>query len=135
MNAPERRGRIAEGERIHAGKLRIFRDGTWEEADGDKVFADRRIIVFGLPGAFTPTCSSQHLPRFNELAPRLRELGVDDILCVSVNDPYVMEAWARDQEADGDRADQIHDDEAQRPHGQRSWSLMIARGPALRKNR
>lgn len=100
MNAPERRGRIAEGERIHAGKLRIFRDGRWEEADGDKVFADRRIIVFGLPGAFTPTCSSQHLPRFNELAPRLRALGVDDILCVSVNDPYVMEAWARDQEAD-----------------------------------
>lgn len=100
MNAPERRHRIAEGERIRAARLRIFRDGRWEEVDGDRLFAGRRVVVFGLPGAFTPTCSSQHLPRYNELAPDLRAHGVEEILCVSVNDPYVMEAWARDQEAD-----------------------------------
>ena len=100
MNAPERRHRIAEGERIRAGRLRIFRDDRWEEVDGDRLFTGRRVVVFGLPGAFTPTCSSQHLPRYNELAPDLRARGIEEILCVSVNDPYVMEAWARDQEAD-----------------------------------
>lgn len=100
MNAPERPHRIAEGERIDAGRMRVLRDGRWQEVEGTTVFAGRRVVVFGLPGAFTPTCSSQHLPRYNELAPQLRAHGVDEILCVSVNDPYVMEAWARDQEAD-----------------------------------
>lgn len=100
MNAPERIRRIGEGEKIRPVQVRVFRDGRWEEVDGDRLFKGRRVVVFGLPGAFTPTCSSQHLPRYNELAPQLRAHGVEDILCVSVNDPYVMEAWARDQEAD-----------------------------------
>jgi glutaredoxin-like protein len=100
MSTPEGRPRIAEGERIRCGALRVLRDGRWEQVDGDRFFAGRRLVVFGLPGAFTPTCSSQHLPRYNELAPDLRAHGVDEIVCVSVNDPYVMEAWARDQEAD-----------------------------------
>ena len=100
MNAPEGNRRIAEGGRVTAGKLRVFREGRWEVVEGDRLFAGRRVIVFGLPGAFTPTCSSRHLPRYNELAPDLRAHGVDEILCVSVNDPHVMEAWARDQEVD-----------------------------------
>jgi glutaredoxin-like protein len=100
VNAPEGNRRIAEGGRVTAGKLRVFREGRWEAVDGDRLFAGRRVIVFGLPGAFTPTCSSRHLPRYDELAPDLRAHGVDEILCVSVNDPYVMEAWARDQEVD-----------------------------------
>lgn len=101
MNAPERPRRIGEGAKIaFPGRLRVLRDGQWEEVDGVDLFAGRRVIVFGLPGAFTPTCSSQHLPRYNELAPALRAHGVDEILCVSVNDPHVMEAWARDQEAE-----------------------------------
>jgi peroxiredoxin len=100
VNARERNRRIGEGEPVRPGRLRVFRDGRWEEVDGARLFKGRRVIVFGLPGAFTPTCSSQHLPRYNELAPQLRAHGVDDILCVAVNDPYVMEAWARDQEAD-----------------------------------
>jgi len=100
MNAPERRHRIAEGERIDAGKLRVFRDGRWEDVQGEQLFKGRRVIVFGLPGAFTPTCSSEHLPRYNELAPELRAHGADEIVCVAVNDPFVLEAWARDQEAD-----------------------------------
>lgn len=100
MNAPERRGRIREGDRITVSRLRLYRDGRWADVDGAELFGGRRVIVFGLPGAFTPTCSSQHLPRFNELAPALRAHGVDEIVCVAVNDPYVMEAWAREQEAD-----------------------------------
>ena len=57
-------------------------------------------MVFSLPGAFTPTCSSTHLPRYNELAPAFRANGIDAIVCVSVNDPFVMSEWAKDQESD-----------------------------------
>jgi glutaredoxin-like protein len=56
--------------------------------------------VFSLPGAFTPTCSSTHLPRYNELAPVFKRNGVDQVVCISVNDPFVMEEWAKSQEAD-----------------------------------
>lgn len=58
------------------------------------------MIVFSLPGAFTPTCSSTHLPRYNELQPVFKNLGVDEIVCVSVNDTFVMNAWKDDQKAD-----------------------------------
>jgi glutaredoxin-like protein len=57
------------------------------------------VVVFSLPGAFTPTCSSTHLPRYNELAPVFAANDVDSIVCVSVNDPFVMNEWAKDQEA------------------------------------
>ena len=60
----------------------------------------KNVIVFALPGAFTPTCSSTHLPRYNELAPVFAENGVDDIICLSVNDTFVMNAWAEDQNAE-----------------------------------
>lgn len=62
-----------------------------------KIFADKRVVVFSLPGAFTPTCSSQHLPDFERLAPVFERNGIDEIYCVSVNDPFVMDAWAKDQ--------------------------------------
>ena len=58
------------------------------------------MTVFSLPGAFTPTCSSTHLPRYNELAKEFFKRGVDSILCVSVNDTFVMNAWLADQEAE-----------------------------------
>jgi glutaredoxin/glutathione-dependent peroxiredoxin len=61
----------------------------------------KRVVVFGLPGAFTPTCSSKHVPGYLAELPRLREKGVDEVWCVSVNDGYVMAAWARDQKALG----------------------------------
>ncbi len=98
--ATEQRPRIAEGERIESATLHLFRDGHWEDVESDELFRGRKVIVFGLPGAFTPTCSSEHLPGYNEFAPALRSHGVDEIVCVAVNDPFVMEAWARNQEAD-----------------------------------
>ena len=58
------------------------------------------MAVFSLPGAFTPTCSSTHLPRFNELAPTFKQNGVDQVVCIAVNDPFVMEEWAKSQESD-----------------------------------
>jgi glutaredoxin-like protein len=73
---------------------------AWVNLTTDELFANKTVIVFSLPGAFTPTCSSSHLPRYNELAGVFAEHGVDDILCVSVNDTFVMNAWKDNQEAE-----------------------------------
>jgi glutaredoxin-like protein len=88
---------IAVGDALPDLTLRLWRGGEWIVQNSQELFDNRRVIVFGLPGAFTPTCSSEHLPRFDELAPALLARGVDEIVCASVNDPYVIEAWARDQ--------------------------------------
>ena len=69
----------------------------------DELFAGKKVVVFSLPGAFTPTCSSTHLPRYNELYPVFKSLGIDSILCVSVNDTFVMNAWKDDQDAENIR--------------------------------
>ena len=61
----------------------------------------KRIVIFGLPGAYTPTCSAQHVPSYLASFDELKQKGVDEIWCVSVNDPFVMGAWARDQKTAG----------------------------------
>lgn len=71
----------------------------WKNLTSDELFANKKVVVFSLPGAFTPTCSSTHLPRYNQLAGVFKKHGVDDICCVSVNDTFVMNAWLADQEA------------------------------------
>lgn len=73
---------------------------SWKDVTTDELFSGKKVVVFSLPGAFTPTCSSTHLPRYNELANAFKENGVDSILCVSVNDTFVMNAWAADEESD-----------------------------------
>jgi glutaredoxin-like protein len=88
-----------EGQRVPDVSFRIRRDGDWATITTDEIFTGRNVVVFSLPGAFTPTCSSTHLPRYNELAPVFEAQGIDEIVCISVNDPFVMEAWAKDQEA------------------------------------
>jgi len=70
----------------------------WITITTDDLFKDKTVIVFGLPGAFTPTCSGQQLPGFEELYSEFRELGIDDIYCVSVNDSFVMEEWKESQD-------------------------------------
>lgn len=89
-----------EGRMVPDVSLRILRNGDWHTLTTDDIFANKSVIVFSLPGAFTPTCSSTHLPRYNELAPVFKHKGIDTIVCVAVNDPFVMQEWGKDQEAE-----------------------------------
>ena len=68
----------------------------------DEVFKGKRVALFAVPGAFTPTCSAKHLPGFKEQAAAIKGKGVDTIACVSVNDVFVMKAWGKDQGIDGE---------------------------------
>ena len=88
------------GQAIPQVTFRTRQGEQWVDVTSDELFKDKTVVVFSLPGAFTPTCSSTHLPRYNELAPVLFENGVDDIVCISVNDTFVMNAWLKDQEAE-----------------------------------
>ena len=74
----------------------------WQDMTSDDYFKGKKVVLFSLPGAFTPTCSTYQLPDFEKLAGEFRALGVDDIYCLSVNDAFVMDAWAKDQ-AVGDK--------------------------------
>lgn len=71
----------------------------WQDRTTQEIFGGKRVVVFSLPGAFTPTCSSTHLPRYEELADEIKALGVDDIICLSVNDAFVMFQWGKQQGA------------------------------------
>lgn len=75
-------------------------DDQWRDITTDELFKGKTVVVFSLPGAFTPTCSSTHLPGYNELAGVFKDNGVDDIVCLSVNDAFVMNEWKAGQEAD-----------------------------------
>ena len=92
-----------EGQRVPTVVFKTRADGEFVDASSDDIFSGKTVVVFSLPGAFTPTCSSTHLPRFNELADVFRDNGVDEIVCVSVNDAFVMDAWKENQEADNIR--------------------------------
>ena len=72
----------------------------WADESTADIFNGKTVVVFSLPGAYTPTCSSTHLPRFNELAPTLKACGVDDVVCMAVNDAFVMNEWGKAQEAE-----------------------------------
>ncbi|MEM0954254.1 MAG: glutathione peroxidase [Pseudomonadota bacterium] len=89
-----------EGQRVPNVSFKTREDSEWVERDTDSYFAGKTVVVFSLPGAFTPTCSSSHVPRYNELVPVFKSNGVDDVICVSVNDAFVMNEWKAQQQAD-----------------------------------
>ncbi len=89
-----------EGQNVPCCTFPVREGDAWATLCTDDLFKNKTVVVFSLPGAFTPTCSSSHLPRYNELAKEFKKHGVDDILCVSVNDTFVMNAWKESQEAD-----------------------------------
>lgn len=72
----------------------------WQDTTTEDIFAGKKVVVFSLPGAFTPTCSSNHLPRYEALAGEFKSLGVDEIYCISVNDAFVMFQWGKQQGAE-----------------------------------
>jgi len=91
---------IHEGQPVPQVTFRTRVGSDWKNVTSDEMFKGRTVVLFSLPGAFTPTCSSTHLPRYNELAPAFFANGVDAIACVSVNDAFVMNEWAAGQECD-----------------------------------
>ena len=70
----------------------------FDTVETSKLFKDKKVILFGLPGAFTPTCSTKQLPGYEEMFPKFQEKGVHEIYCVSVNDAFVMSKWFKDQD-------------------------------------
>jgi glutaredoxin-like protein len=131
----------SEGKRIPQVTFRTRSEGQWKDVSTDQLFKGRTVIVFALPGAYTPTCSTTHLPRYNELAPVFSKLGVDEIVCLSVNDAFVMSEWQKDQNApnitfipDGNgefsRKMGLLVDKSSLGFGQRSWrySMLVRDG-------
>lgn len=72
----------------------------WQDKSTDEIFGGKKVVLFSLPGAFTPTCSSNHLPRYEQLFDEFKAQGVDDIICLSVNDAFVMFQWGKSIGAD-----------------------------------
>jgi len=90
-----------EGLKVPDVSFPIRVDGAWQKVDTEALFRGKTVVVFALPGAFTPTCSSTHLPRYEELVGVFKANGVDSVICLSVNDPFVMETWKQEQNAEG----------------------------------
>jgi len=92
---------IKVGDKFPSATLMQMKDGGPKPVKTDDLFAGKKVVVFAVPGAFTPTCSAKHLPGFVQNADAIKAKGVDAIACVSVNDAFVMGAWGKDQKAGG----------------------------------
>ena len=90
---------IKEGSKVPQVTFHTRKGYEWQDLTTDDLFAGKTVVVFSLPGAFTPTCSSSHVPRYDQLADAFKEQGVDDIICISVNDAFVMNEWQQAQNA------------------------------------
>ena len=89
-----------EGQKVPQTTFHTRQGADWVDVTSDDIFKGKTVAVFSLPGAFTPTCSSTHVPRYNQLAKTFKKNGVDEIVCVSVNDAFVMNEWKKEQCAD-----------------------------------
>ena len=92
---------IQKGDSIPSLTLRRFTADGMQEVTTDSIFSGRKVVLFGLPGAYTPTCQNDHLPSFLEQHDAMREKGVDEIVCIAVNDPFVMAQWNKDTGSEG----------------------------------
>jgi len=103
---------IKKGAKIPSVTFMYMSPDGPKKIDSREVFAGKRVALFGLPGAFTPVCSAAHLPGFIEKANALKAKGVDRIVCVSVNDPFVMDAWGKANNA-GDKVMMLADNQGE----------------------
>ena len=92
---------ISVGDRLPDVTVHVMGESAPEPRSSAEMFAGRKVVLFALPGAFTPTCSRNHLPGYVEHAQGFRDKGVDDIICLSVNDAWVMSAWGKSLGAEG----------------------------------
>lgn len=92
-----------EGSQVPDVELAELKNGTVRRIRSVDLFRGRHVILFALPGAFTPTCSTAHVPGYVARMKDFRKAGIEDIICLSVNDPYVMDAWQRSEKAQGIR--------------------------------
>ncbi len=92
---------IKVGDTIPSMKLMVATSDGPKEISTDEVFKGRKVVLFAVPGAFTPTCSAKHLPGFVRNADALKAKGVDEIVCIAVNDVFVMDAWGKEQGTGG----------------------------------
>jgi glutaredoxin/glutathione-dependent peroxiredoxin len=92
---------IKVGDTIPSMKLMMATPDGPKETSTDEIFKGKKVVLFAVPGAFTPTCSNRHLPGFVENADAFRAKGVDTVACIAVNDAFVMGAWGKQQGADG----------------------------------
>ena len=88
---------IKQGDKLPEGKLRTMTAEGPKEISTDEIFKGKKVVLFSVPGAFTPTCSSKHLPSYVTNYDKIKAQGVDTIACVAVNDPFVMDAWGKSQ--------------------------------------
>jgi len=134
-----------EGQRVPDVELAQLTHGKVEKFRSQDLFKGKRIILFALPGAFTPTCSTAHVPGYVAQLTEFRDAGIDDIVCLSVNDPFVMEAWQESEKAQGvhfvadpfaefTRAMGMDVDKGDTLLGTRSWRYsMLAEDGTIRK--
>jgi peroxiredoxin len=99
---------IKVGDKVPSATLMQMKGGSPQPVKTDDLFSGKKVVLFALPGAFTPTCSAKHVPGFVQHADELKEKGVDAIACVSVNDAFVMGAWGENQKA-GDKVMMLAD--------------------------
>ena len=92
---------IKVGDKVPAAKLQIKTKDGVQTKTTDELFKGKKVVLFALPGAFTPTCSAKHLPGFVNNHQALKAKGIDSIACLSVNDAFVMDAWGKDQNVEG----------------------------------
>ncbi len=92
---------IAVGDKVPSAKLKTMTAEGPKDISTDEIFAGKKVVLFAVPGAFTPTCSAKHLPGFVEKAAQIKAKGVDTIACLAVNDAFVMGAWGKAQNTDG----------------------------------
>ena len=91
---------IQEGDRLPEATLHVMGDAGPSAVSTADLFSEKRVVVFAVPGAFTPTCSQAHLPGFVAHAGQMKETGVDSVVCIAVNDAFVMDAWGKSASAD-----------------------------------
>jgi glutaredoxin/glutathione-dependent peroxiredoxin len=132
---------IKVGDKLPAGKLQEFIEVEGNGCsigpntfDIETLTAGKKIAIFGLPGAYTPTCSAKHVPGYVEKADELRQAGIDEVWCVSVNDAFVMGAWGRDQKTAG-KVRMMADGSADFAKATGLTLDLGARGMGLRSNR